>query len=161
MKIYRRTVSGFTIIELLVVIAIIGLLASVVLVSVNSARAKSRDAARVQAMKQVQSALELYYADNKHYPLGNEQKIPDLVAGDLNPYLKALPKNWHVPNTKYGDEEISEYLNYNSDGAYYNIYTPTETGGAFHKNIGCDETDYAQHDGYYDGTAYCLASVNK
>ena len=52
---------GFTLIELLVVIAIIGILSSIVLASLNSARQKGRDARRVSDLKQLQLALELYY----------------------------------------------------------------------------------------------------
>lgn len=59
--------KGFTLIELLVVIAIIGLLASVVLLSLNSARARSRDARRVADIAQMRSALELYLNDNGTY----------------------------------------------------------------------------------------------
>ena len=61
--------SGFTLIELLVVIAIIGVLASVVLASLNSARAKSRDARRRTDINQLRLALELYYDANGSYPL--------------------------------------------------------------------------------------------
>ncbi len=60
--------TGFTLIELLVVIAIIGILASIVLASLNSARAKGRDARRVADIKQIQLALELYYDANGYYP---------------------------------------------------------------------------------------------
>jgi len=60
--------KGFTLIELLVVIAIIGILSSVVLASLNTARLKSRDAKRVADIKQVQVALELYFDDNRKYP---------------------------------------------------------------------------------------------
>lgn len=60
--------KGFTLIELLVVIAIIGLLASIVLVSLNSSRAKARDARRFADFKQIRAALEMYYDKNGNYP---------------------------------------------------------------------------------------------
>jgi prepilin-type N-terminal cleavage/methylation domain-containing protein len=64
-----QTKRGFTLIELLVVIAIIGVLASVVLASLNTARLKSRDARRIADIKQIQLALELYYdANSASYP---------------------------------------------------------------------------------------------
>lgn len=53
--------KGFTLIELLVVISIIGLLSSVVLASLNTAREKARDAKRILSLNQIQKALELYY----------------------------------------------------------------------------------------------------
>jgi prepilin-type N-terminal cleavage/methylation domain-containing protein len=68
--------KGFTLIELLVVIAIIGVLASIVLVSLTSARAKARDAKRVSALQELQKALELYYADNGKYPTYASGCIP-------------------------------------------------------------------------------------
>jgi type II secretion system protein G len=63
-----KTNRGFTLIELLVVIAIIGILSSVVLASLNTAREKSRDARRVSDIKQLQLALELYFDSNSSYP---------------------------------------------------------------------------------------------
>ena len=64
----KSTRRGFTLIELLVVIAIIGILSSVVLASLNTARKKGRDARRVADIKQLQLALELYYDANGAYP---------------------------------------------------------------------------------------------
>lgn len=60
--------KGFTLIELLVVIAIIGLLSTLAVVALSSARQKARDSKRLSDLKQVQTALELYYTDNNAYP---------------------------------------------------------------------------------------------
>ena len=68
----NKNEKGFTLIELLVVIAIIGLLASVVLLALNSARAKSRDAKRLADVRQIASALELYFNDKSAYPTGTD-----------------------------------------------------------------------------------------
>jgi prepilin-type N-terminal cleavage/methylation domain-containing protein len=59
----RSSHKGFTLIELLVVIAIIGLLSTLSIVALNNARMKARDAVRTAAIKQWQTALELYYSD--------------------------------------------------------------------------------------------------
>lgn len=64
----RKENRGFTLIELLVVIAIIGILSSVVLASLNTARQKSRDAKRISDVKQLQLALEFYFDANNGYP---------------------------------------------------------------------------------------------
>ncbi len=63
--------KGFTLIELLVVIAIIGLLSTLAVVALGNAREKSRDAKRLSDLKQLQTALELYYTDQTAYPAGD------------------------------------------------------------------------------------------
>ncbi len=68
---YTKTKSfakGFTLIELLVVIAIIGILASIVLASLNGARSKARDTRRQSDIITIAKALELYNLDKNVYP---------------------------------------------------------------------------------------------
>lgn len=62
---YRK---GFTLIELLVVISIISLLSSVVFSSLGSARLRAKNIASIQQLKQIQTALEIYYTNHGQYP---------------------------------------------------------------------------------------------
>lgn len=62
---------GFTLIELLVVIAIIGILSSVVLVSLNSVKAKARDTQRVNDLRTVMIALNMNHIEKGTYCLDN------------------------------------------------------------------------------------------
>lgn len=80
---FMRKNRGFTLIELLVVIAIIGILASVVLASLNDARKKSRDARRVADIKQIQLALELYFDSKGTYTTTGDKFAPLVAEGLL------------------------------------------------------------------------------
>lgn len=61
--------KGFTLIELLIVIAIIGLLSSIMIVSLKNVRAKARDTRRITDLRQLQTALELFYHTHGRYPI--------------------------------------------------------------------------------------------
>lgn len=99
MKNKNKNKKGFTLIELLVVIAIIGILSSVVVASLNSARKKARDAKRVSEIINVRTALMTYFDSNKAYPAGPFATMAaTLVAsGDLT----ALPKDPLSPAQEY------------------------------------------------------------
>jgi type II secretion system protein G len=78
---------AFTLIELLVVIAIIGLLSSIVLASLTSARSKANDSKRVTDLREVQKALEGYANDNGgSYPnTGGSWRSECSAAGSYAP----------------------------------------------------------------------------
>lgn len=116
---------GFTLIELLVVIAIIGILSSVVLLSLSNVRAKSRDTQRKMEFKQLTIAMNLYYNKYGYYPYNN-------VGGDLtyavnfNNMAQTLVDEGFltkVPVSPCG----STCIYYNGGYAYFN-YGPTDKG---------------------------------
>ena len=101
---------GFTLIELLVVISIIGFLATASMVVFNSVRMKARDTSRKASMKQLQTAIQLYYDSNNAYPStggaakclgystsqtcwnGNVSGLDGLNAA-LAPFISKLPQD--------------------------------------------------------------------
>jgi general secretion pathway protein G len=93
--------KGFTLIELLVVIAIIGLLSTLAVVALGNARVKARDSKRLSDLKQMQTALELYYTDQSGYPptsgaLGSGDfaclnNAGWQATGCANPYMGMVP----------------------------------------------------------------------
>jgi prepilin-type N-terminal cleavage/methylation domain-containing protein len=80
MKKLYSTVRGFTLIELLVVIAIIALLTGIILTSLTSSKAKSRDAERVSDISQLQLALELYFDRCHVYPVAVNNNVKDSLT---------------------------------------------------------------------------------
>ena len=103
-----KTQKGFTLLEMLVVVSIIGILVAVLITNVQSARVRARDAARKFDMRQIKSALRLYYNDYQQYPTDSGGNIVGCgasgtsicswggdfsagAAGDQTIYMKLLP----------------------------------------------------------------------
>ena len=148
--------KGFTLIELLVVVAIIGILATVVLASLSSARERARDAKRLADIKTIQNALEIYHLENGSYPRSAAlaSGIPD--SGDHNPTssntswanLEALmgvtlprdPVNDIVGDGNYlrntGYAYLYRSLNGPCDGQEYELWYKLETDSSGGGSVG-------------------------
>lgn len=111
---------GFTLIEILVVVAIVGILASVVLVSLNTTRVNARDTARVATIKEVQKALELYFSDTGYYPV---QAIPANIS-----VLSTALVPTYISEISYEMTGVSEPMYYRPAGqpTSYLIYVSKE-----------------------------------
>lgn len=101
-----RKQSAFTLVELLVVVAIIIILVTLATVNYFDSISKSRDGRRMADLKQLQAALQLYYAENGVYPSSgggwlssdpgetNVTSSPTNYIPGLAPkYIRALPKD--------------------------------------------------------------------
>ena len=68
MKGMRKNKKSFTLVELLLVIAIIGVLATLIIVTVRSAQSRARDAKRVSVLEVLNTAIQTYYRETGHFP---------------------------------------------------------------------------------------------
>lgn len=133
-KVYQTSRRAFTLIELLVVIAIIGILAVIVTANYIGAQARARDAKRVSGLESVQTALAMYYADNKTYPLskadGSHGSVSECsawggVTGEVaNVISKLVPG--YLPS--WPKDPLNQSLNTNS---YCYLYKSNGTDYAF------------------------------
>jgi len=91
---------GFTLIELLVVISIIGILATLIAANLNSARSRARDAQRKSDLRNVATALRLYYNDKSVYPDKVDFGFPWSDGSTV--YMSLIPQDSLSPDQAYG-----------------------------------------------------------
>ena len=143
-----NTKKGFTLIELLVVIAIIGILASVVLAELSTARGRARDAKRLSDMNQIRLALELFFEENGHYPGTPEgvatggEKIGDnngALEQALAPYLPVMPADpLHDGSTYFYAYDPQHCVSGGGSGGASFGFNRSETHGAIRNETnGC------------------------
>ncbi len=112
--------KAFTLVELLVVIAIVGLIAAISIIALNSARAKSRDAKRAADIKQISTALALFFNDAGRYPDDLEWASGSLEYNGQT-YLAVIPS---APSPADGScDGATNQFSYTQDdnGASYTI----------------------------------------
>jgi prepilin-type N-terminal cleavage/methylation domain-containing protein len=131
--------KGFTLIELLVVIAIIGILSSVVIVSLNNSRKKGRDTKRVQDISSLRTALEFYYDEYGEYPSTTTALAPA--------YIPVVPADPGSGNPAYAYAQLSS-------GSSYHIGATLETSG--HSSL---DSDVDSDDGFNGSAGSCDAST--
>jgi type II secretion system protein G len=111
---------GFTLIELLVVIAIIGILSSVVLVSLNSARERAKVANAVAQLRELRNVVAAYYIDTGQYPAD----CGLTCTQSTDPYLNALGvAGWSGPYFSAGVWNLSHPW-----GGHFSIASGDVTG---------------------------------
>ncbi len=116
--------AGFTLVELLISIAIIGILSSIVIVNLSGFRERGRDTQRKSDILQIQTALELYRADQAGYPTTNN--FPDCTAansgliGGTTVYMAKIPCD-PLPAAAWGRRYF-----YSSTGNSYELFACLE-----------------------------------
>lgn len=103
---------GFTLIEILVVIALIGILAGVLLVSLQGVRASARDAQRKADLETIQSALEIYKSTCGKYPTSltsGGSALKGCGASGTTIFLSSVPKDPLQKNYTYSQPTTNTY----------------------------------------------------
>jgi type II secretion system protein G len=148
---------GFTLVELMVVVAIVALLAAIIIPNYVHARAQAAVAQTQANLKQIATALELYYGDNQAYPKAGTVG-PTMFGGATNPYLTATPVNalgrhmYSLANSGGTGGAPPSYTL--SDPDAYDPTTlqslPSGSGtGTPCGSSGCTHVDYSPQDGMY------------
>jgi prepilin-type N-terminal cleavage/methylation domain-containing protein len=124
--------KAFTLIELLVVISIIGVLATLVLVTLSDVRAKARDARRESDIRQIVLAMELDYSEDEKYSQYTSAEWADIkqIPKDSGKYLKPVPID-PLTGSAYGWVNNSVGAATNCNEQHYCVYADLELEGGY------------------------------
>lgn len=120
--------KGFTLVELLIVISLLAIMTGVILGVLNPAglRAKARDSQRRSDLEKIRSALELYFADNRGYPIAANWTSIASVSGLSPTYVSALPTDPSGVSGSVCTSSAWRGYAYYSDGNTYNLASSME-----------------------------------
>lgn len=138
----KKNRSGFTIVELLIVIVVIGILAAIVIVAYTGIQGRARDTQRVDDLKTIAKALEVYKINNGAYP---------------NPVSTPNASSWEVSTN--GSNVATNFLSalVSPNGVSKIPVDPTNTGTALNPSFNNPTFEYFYYV-YAAGTSGCDAS---
>ena len=122
----KKNSSGFTLMEIMVSLSIMALLSGIVISGLDVAKKRSRMAQRISDLKQIQNSLELYYSNNKIYPISSGSALSsecnawgglsgvNVIPGLFPAYSNTMPKDPQMDKTT----NTNCYV-YRSDGQDY------------------------------------------
>lgn len=152
----RATQSGFTIVELLIVVVVIAIVASITIIAYGGIQARARDATRIDKIKHIAKAIELYRIDNGRYPAIQDGSGNESSCGSLT-------DNWgHCDRNKALSDALAPYMTLDptslssaTQGNYYYYYHSWSFDNYQHFGLSVPvEGNVGQNDGGYISNAY-------
>lgn len=157
--------KAFTLIELLVVISIIAILATLLIANFNATRERARDAQRKSDLRNIQTALRLYYNDYGVYPDNSGGEIKGCGDGDdpctfgsgafsaQQVYMSLLPDDPQTGRGYVYSQEDEDIDNYTLSVCLENVSDDKCDTGEGGDPVGCG-------DDYGNGLSGCTYSVS-
>lgn len=133
---FYKKKKGFSLVELLVVIAIIGTLATIVLINLNKAREKAKNAAIKAALSELRATAEMYYDENN-------STYTDLCgSADVGRISDNITENGKTLNCEDSSTQYCGEVSLHGDPAVYWCvdYTGVSEGNTL---VTCSDTNVA------------------